>query len=151
MKRHEAPETLFCKMDVPFSQKVLNEPLHPFGSAGRPQRSPIGLFKAHIVKRLKHIPSELFLFPNAALSPFCEITMNSAWTGLIGKRVGRTGLEPATFCTSSRCPTELDYRPTNSFILLSFPVYSRFVFLRNGHTQNPVSTNLLSSFGAPVF
>ncbi len=25
--------------------------------------------------------------------------------------VGRTGLEPATFCTSSRCPTELDYRP----------------------------------------
>src|SRR4030043_1502157 len=28
-----------------------------------------------------------------------------------GGLVGRTGLEPATFCTSSRCPTELDYRP----------------------------------------
>ena len=29
--------------------------------------------------------------------------------------VGRTGLEPATFCTSSRCPTELDYRPAGLF------------------------------------
>jgi hypothetical protein len=29
--------------------------------------------------------------------------------------VGRTGLEPVTFCTSSRCPTELDYRPAGLF------------------------------------
>ena len=32
-------------------------------------------------------------------------------------RVGRTGLEPATFCTSSRCPTELDYRPSQLHLL----------------------------------
>ena len=28
--------------------------------------------------------------------------------------VGRAGLEPTTFCTSSRCPTKLDYRPSSS-------------------------------------
>jgi hypothetical protein len=33
------------------------------------------------------------------------------------KVVGRAGIEPATFCTSSRCPTKLDDRPfSNSLI-----------------------------------
>ena len=36
--------------------------------------------------------------------------------------VGRTGLEPATFCTSSRCPTELDYRPAGL-------IYFRFRYI----------------------
>ena len=38
--------------------------------------------------------------------------LGPASLGKEGGLVGRTGLEPATFCTSSRCPTELDYRPT---------------------------------------
>jgi len=61
MKRYEALEILFCKVDLSFAQKVLNEPFHPFGSRGRPPRSPLGLFKAHLVMRLKHIPSDRML------------------------------------------------------------------------------------------
>jgi len=61
MKRYEALETLFCKVDLSFAQKILNEPFHPLGSPGRPQRKPLGIFKAHLVKRLKHIPSDRVL------------------------------------------------------------------------------------------
>jgi hypothetical protein len=51
MKRYEALETLFSKTDLSFAQKILNELYHPDGSPGRPQRNPLGIFKAHIVKR----------------------------------------------------------------------------------------------------
>jgi transposase len=61
MKRHEATEALFSKIDLTFTQKILNDPFHPVGSSGRPQRNPLGIFKAHLVKRLKHIPSDRML------------------------------------------------------------------------------------------
>jgi len=61
MKRYEALETLFSKVDLSFAQKILNEPFHPAGSPGRPPRNPLGLFKAHLVRRLKHIPSDRML------------------------------------------------------------------------------------------
>jgi hypothetical protein len=40
-KRYEALETLFCKVDLSFAQKILNESFHPIGSVGRPPRSPL--------------------------------------------------------------------------------------------------------------
>jgi hypothetical protein len=46
MKRYETLETLFSKVDLSFAQKILNEPFHPAGSPGRPQRKPMGIFKA---------------------------------------------------------------------------------------------------------
>jgi len=77
MKRHEALETLFSKADLSFAQKVLNEPYHPPGSRGRPQRNPLGIFKAHIVKRLKHIPSDRMLvrqmWKDPRLKKICDI------------------------------------------------------------------------------
>ena len=77
MKRYEALETLFSKVDLSFTQKVLNEPFHQVGSLGRPQRSPLGLFKAHIVKRLKHIPSDRMLvrqmWKDPRLKKICDI------------------------------------------------------------------------------
>ena len=77
MKRYEALETLFCKVDLSFAQKVLNEPFHLLGSPGRPQRSPLGLFKAHLVKRLKHIPSDRMLvrqmWKDTRLKSICDI------------------------------------------------------------------------------
>ena len=39
MKRYEALETLFCKVDLTFAPKILNEPYHPLGSRGRPPRN----------------------------------------------------------------------------------------------------------------
>jgi len=77
MKRYEALETLFCKVDLSFAQKVLNESFHRFGSRGRPPRRPLGLFKAHLVKRLKHIPSDRMLvrqmWKDPRLKKICDI------------------------------------------------------------------------------
>src|SRR4030042_4532703 len=77
MKRYEALETLFGKADLSFAQKILNEPYHPPGSRGRPNRNPLGIFKAHIVKRLKHIPSDRMLvrqmWKDPRLKKICDI------------------------------------------------------------------------------
>jgi hypothetical protein len=80
MKRYEALETLFSKVDLSFAQKILNEPFHPVDSPGRPQRNPLGIFKAHIVKRLKHIPSDRMLvrqmWKDPRLKKICDIESN---------------------------------------------------------------------------
>jgi hypothetical protein len=77
MKRYEALETLFSKTDLTFAQRVLEEPFHPTGSRGRHPRSPIGLFKAHLVKRMKHIPSDRMLvrqmWKDPRLKKICDI------------------------------------------------------------------------------
>ena len=77
MKRYEALENLFSKVDLSFAQKILNEPFHPAGSPGRPQRNPLGLFKAHLVRRLKHIPSDRMLvrqmWKDPRLKKICDI------------------------------------------------------------------------------
>jgi transposase len=77
MKRYEALETLFCKTDLSFAQKILNEPYRQTGSRGRPPRKPLGIFKAHIVKRLKHIPSDRMLvrqmWKDPRLKIICDI------------------------------------------------------------------------------
>lgn len=77
MKRYEALETLFGKVDLSFAQKILNEPFHLVGSVGRPQRNPLGIFKAHLVKRLKHIPSDRMLvrqmWKDPRLKRICDI------------------------------------------------------------------------------
>jgi hypothetical protein len=49
------------QVDLSFAQRILNQPFNPADSVGRPQRNPLGIFKAHIVKRLKHIPSDRML------------------------------------------------------------------------------------------
>ena len=77
MKRYEAIETLFSKIDLTLAEKILNEPYHPPGSRGRPQRNPVGIFKAHIVKRVKHIPSDRMLvrqmWKDPRLKKICDI------------------------------------------------------------------------------
>ena len=77
MKRYEALETLFSKVDLSFAQKVLNEPYHPHGTRGRPPRSPLGLFKANLVRRLKHVPSDRMLvrqmWKDPRLKKICDI------------------------------------------------------------------------------
>jgi len=77
MKRYEALETLFNKVNLSFTQKILSEPYHPVVSLGRPNRSPLGIFKAHIVKRLRHIPSDRMLvrqmWKDPRLQKICDI------------------------------------------------------------------------------
>jgi IS5 family transposase len=86
MKRYEALETLFCKVDLSFAQRILNEPFHRAGTPGRPQRSPLGIFKAHLVKQLKHIPSDRMLvrqmWKDPRLKKVCDIEANETPYGI---------------------------------------------------------------------
>src|SRR4030043_1645125 len=86
MKRYEALETLFSKIDLSLAQKILNEPYHPPGSRGRPNRHPLGIFKAHIVKRVKHIPSDRMLvrqmWKDSRLKKVCDIEANQPPHGI---------------------------------------------------------------------
>jgi len=86
MKRYEALETLFSKVDLSFAQKVLTEPYHPVDSPGRPVRSPLGIFKAHIIKRVRHIPSDRMLvrqmWKDTRLRKICDIEANQPPYGI---------------------------------------------------------------------
>jgi transposase len=86
MKRYETLETFFCKVDLSFAQKILNEPYHPPGSRGRPPRNPLGLFKAHLVRRVKHIPSDRMLvrqmWKDPRLKKICDIEDNKPPYGI---------------------------------------------------------------------
>jgi transposase, IS5 family len=86
MKRYETLETLFSKVDLSFAQKVLNEPFHAVGSRGRPPRKPLGIFKAHLLRRLRHIPSDRMLvrqmWKDPRLKRICDIEANEAPYGI---------------------------------------------------------------------
>ncbi|MGD0451889.1 MAG: transposase [Candidatus Bathyarchaeia archaeon] len=98
MKRYEALETLFSKVDLSFAQKVLNEPFHPAGSPGRPKRNPVGLFKAHIVRRVKHIPSDRMLvrqmWKDPRLKRICDIEADEPPYGIAVLSRFRTKVDP---------------------------------------------------------
>ena len=77
MKRYETLETLFRKVDLSFAEKVLKEIFHPKDAPGRPPRKPIGVFKAHLLRRLRHIPSDRMLvrqlWKDSRLKQLCDI------------------------------------------------------------------------------
>jgi IS5 family transposase len=77
MKRYETLETLFGKVDLSFAEKVLNESYHSKDSPGRPPRSPLGIFKAQLLRRLRHIPSDRMLvrqlWKDPRLRKICDI------------------------------------------------------------------------------
>jgi len=77
MKRYETLETLFGKVDLSFAEKVLNESYHVKGSPGRPPRKPLGVFKAHLLRRLRHVPSDRMLvrqlWKDPRLRKICDI------------------------------------------------------------------------------
>jgi hypothetical protein len=97
MKRYETLETLFGKVDLSFAEKVLNEAYHPKDSAGRPPRKPLGVFKAHLLRRLRHVPSDRMLvrqlWKDPRLRRICDIEENEPPYGIavlsrFRKRVG---------------------------------------------------------------
>jgi transposase len=98
MKRYEALETLFSKVDLSFIQEILNEPFHPASSAGRPQRNPFGIFKAHIIKRVKHIPSDRMLvrqmWKDPRLRKICDIENGESPYGIAVLSRFRTRIGP---------------------------------------------------------
>jgi len=77
MRRYETLETLFGKVDLSLAETVFNESYHAVGSPGRPPRSPIGVFKAHLLRRLRHIPSDRMfvrqMWKDPRLRRICDI------------------------------------------------------------------------------
>jgi len=97
MRRYETLETLFGKVDLSFAEKVLNESYHVKDSVGRPPRSPLGVFKAHLLRRLRHVPSDRMLvrqmWKDPRLRRICDIEENEPPYGIavlsrFRKRVG---------------------------------------------------------------
>ncbi len=86
MKRYETLETLFGKVDTSFAEKVLNEAYHPKDSAGRPPRKPLGVFKAHLLRRVRHVPSDRMLvrqlWKDPRLRRICDIEENEPPYGI---------------------------------------------------------------------
>src|SRR3990170_8834071 len=97
MKRYETLETLFSRVDLSFAKKVLKEPFHPKDSPGRPPRNPLGIFKAHLLRRLRNIPSDRMLvrqmWKDPRLKKICDIEEDEPPYGIavlsrFRKRVG---------------------------------------------------------------
>ena len=97
MKRYGTLETLFGKVDLSFAEKVFNESYHAKDSVGRPPRKPLGVFKAHLLRRLRHVPSDRMLvrqmWKDPRLRRICDIEENEPPYGIavlsrFRKRVG---------------------------------------------------------------
>jgi IS5 family transposase len=96
-EEYETLETLFGKVNLSFAEKVLNEAYHPKDSPGRPPRKPLGVFKAHLLRRLRHVPSDRMLvrqlWKDPRLRRICDIEKDEPPYGItvlsmFRKRVG---------------------------------------------------------------
>jgi hypothetical protein len=87
MKRYETLGTLFGKVDLAFAEKVLNESYHVKGSPGRPPRKPLGILKAHLLRNLRHIPSDRMLvrqlWKDPRLRKICDIEASEPPYGIV--------------------------------------------------------------------
>jgi len=76
MEKHEDVTSILSKLNLNNIEKTIKQPYHQTG-AGRPPRKPLGIFKALMIKQLRHIPSdrELYrrLWNDEALRIICDI------------------------------------------------------------------------------
>jgi hypothetical protein len=86
MKRYETLETLLENVDLSFAETVLKEAYHPEDSPGRPPRNPLGIFKAHLLRRLRHVPSDRMLvrqlWKDPRLKRLCDIEADEPRYGI---------------------------------------------------------------------
>ena len=76
MEKHEDVTSILSKLNLDKIEKTIKQPYHQTG-AGRPPRSPLGIFKALMIKQLRCIPSdrELYrrLWNDETLREICDI------------------------------------------------------------------------------
>ena len=76
MERGESSSFVLSKLNLDDIEEVVREPYHKDG-AGRPPRNPMGIFKALVAKRLRHIPGdrELYrrLWNDPELREICDV------------------------------------------------------------------------------
>jgi hypothetical protein len=61
MEKDEDVTTILTKLDLNNIEKTISQPYHTTGP-GRPPRSPLGIFKALMIKQLRFIPSDRELY-----------------------------------------------------------------------------------------
>jgi len=61
MEKGEDSSFILSKLNLDDIEEVVWEPYHKDGP-GRPPRNPMGIFKALITKRLRHIPGDRELY-----------------------------------------------------------------------------------------
>jgi hypothetical protein len=61
MEKNESSCSILRSINLDDIEKTLSEVYHRDG-ADRPPRKPIGIFKALVIKRVKHIPSDRELY-----------------------------------------------------------------------------------------
>jgi len=76
MEKHEDVTSILSKLNLDKIEETIQQPYHQTG-AGRPPRKPLGIFKALMIKQLRHIPSdrELYrrLWNDETLREICDI------------------------------------------------------------------------------
>ncbi|MFH2112481.1 MAG: hypothetical protein ABIJ47_14630 [Candidatus Bathyarchaeota archaeon] len=60
-EKHEDVASILSKLDLHDIEEIIIQPYHQEGP-GRPPRSPIGIFKALVVKQLRNIPRDRELY-----------------------------------------------------------------------------------------
>jgi hypothetical protein len=77
---------LFGRVDLSFAENVPNEAYPAKGSPGRPPRKPLGVFKAHMLRRLRHVPSDRMpvrqMWKDPRLRRICDIEENEPPYGI---------------------------------------------------------------------
>jgi len=61
MEKHEDVTSILSMLNLHDIEETISQPYHKTGP-GKPPRSPLGIFKALIVKQLRHIPSDRELY-----------------------------------------------------------------------------------------
>jgi hypothetical protein len=61
MEKGGCSSSILSRLDLDGIKEIVWEPYHKEGPS-RPPRNPLGIFKALIVKRLRHIPSDRELY-----------------------------------------------------------------------------------------
>jgi len=56
MKKHENAASILSTLDLHDIEEIISQPYHKKGP-GKPPRSPLGIFKALVVKQLRNIPA----------------------------------------------------------------------------------------------
>jgi transposase len=79
MEKHEDVTSILSMLDLDNIEKTISQPYHDTGP-GRPPRSPLGIFKALMIKQLRCIPSDRELhrrlWNDEALREICDIEEN---------------------------------------------------------------------------
>jgi hypothetical protein len=86
MEEHEGSRFILSKLEFDDVERIVRGAYHRDGSVGRPPRKPLGVLKAHLLRRLRHVPSDRMLvrqlWKGPRLRRICDIEENDPPYGI---------------------------------------------------------------------